>query len=134
MRMERIHGIKLYEWILRIGVFGTYLGHGILALGIKESFIELITAFGIPEPTAIQLLPIIGIMDIAIAVTVLIAPFRIVLIWATIWAFMTALSRPVAGEPIWDFVERTANWAAPLALLIIRGWPRRVKELITIKH
>lgn len=95
---------------MRIGVFGTYLGHGILALGIKESFIELITAFSIPEPTAIQLLPIIGMMDIAVAITVLIMPFRIVLIWATIWAFMTALSRPVAGEPVWDLVERTANW------------------------
>ena len=30
---------KIAEWILRIGVFGTFLGHGIFALMIKQSWI-----------------------------------------------------------------------------------------------
>ena len=45
--------------------------------------------------------------------------------------FLTALARPIAGDPIWDFVERTANWATPLALLYLRGLPKNLKEFFT---
>ena len=34
---------KIAEWILRIGVFGTFLGHGIFALMIKQSWIPYFT-------------------------------------------------------------------------------------------
>jgi len=56
-----------------------------------------------------------------------------VLIYATLWAFATALARPIAGDPIWDFVERTANWTAPLALLILQGVPKKLKDIFTIR-
>jgi len=45
------------------------------------------------------------------------------------WGFRTALLRPIVGEPIWDFIERWANWGAPLALLLLIGWPKSFKEL-----
>jgi hypothetical protein len=35
------------------------------------------------------------------------------------WGFWTALVRPLVGMPIWDFIERFANWAAPLALFYV---------------
>ena len=40
-------------------------------------------------------------------------------------------------DPIWDFVERWANWGAPLALLLLLGWPKNLKtgsadKIITI--
>jgi hypothetical protein len=35
---------------------------------------------------------------------------------------------PIGPDPIWDFVERSANWGAPLALLFLIGWPRSLKE------
>ena len=47
-------------------------------------------------------------------------PVRPVLLWATAWGFWTALVRPFVGEPIWDFIERWANWGAPLALYLLR--------------
>ncbi|MBI2574698.1 hypothetical protein HYV82_02320 [Candidatus Woesearchaeota archaeon] len=119
----------LQEWILRIGIFGTFLGHGVFALQGKESWIKYITAVGFPESTAASLLPIIGSLDIIVAFLALLWPIRIVLIWAVLWGFSTALIRPIAGEPIWDFVERTANWAAPLALLVIEGLPKKIKDL-----
>ncbi|MEK7473485.1 MAG: hypothetical protein AAB668_02015 [Patescibacteria group bacterium] len=124
---------KTAEWILRIGIFGSFLGHGIFALGIKQGWIPLITAFGFSEPTAITMLPIIGMVDIAVAILALIWPIRIVLIYATLWAFATALARPIAGDPIWDFVERAANWAAPLALLILQGVPKKFKDIFTVR-
>ncbi|HLC22438.1 MAG TPA: hypothetical protein VJJ79_01560 [Candidatus Nanoarchaeia archaeon] len=122
------------EWLLRIGVFGTFLGHGIFALQVKESWIPLLTTFGFSDATATTLLPFIGSMDIVVAFFALFWPLRIVLMWATFWGFATALIRPIAGQPIWEFVERTANWAAPFALLLIQGWPKKLKDLFTVKR
>jgi len=57
-----------------------------------------------------------------------VGPFRIVLLYMTIWGFWTATLRPLAGEPIWEFIERVPNWAIPLAFLCLRGWPRSRRE------
>ena len=124
---------KIAEWILRIGIFGTFLGHGIFALGVKQSWIPLMTAFGLSEAAAATLLPFIGTADILVAFLALLWPIRIVLIWATIWGFATALSRPIAGDSFWDFVERSANWAAPLALLALQGFPKKLKDIFKVR-
>lgn len=124
---------KVTEWILRIGIFGTFLGHGILALGVKQAWIPYLTVVGFPESTAVALLPVIGVIDIGVAFLALIKPIRIVLIYATLWAFSTALIRPIAGDPIWDFVERTANWATPLGLLALQGFPKKLKDIFTVR-
>ncbi len=132
MKTEKTQ-LPVYEWILRIGVFGTFLGHGTLALGVKPAWIPLITAFGFSAETAAALLPWIGAFDIVVAFTVLLYPFRALLIWATAWAFVAALSRYIAGEPIPEFIEHTANWAAPLALLCLQGFPKSVSDLWTVR-
>lgn len=77
------------------------------------------------------LLVSIGIIDIITAVLAIVFPFRLLLLWASVWGFLTALARPVAGEPVWDFVERWVNWGAPLALLYLRRFPTTFKELFT---
>ena len=123
--------LKNPEWILRIGIAGEFIGHGVFALGIKQSWIPYFTSVGISESMAVFLLPLIGIIDITVAIFALAKPVRAVLVYASVWAFMTALIRPISGEPIWDFVERTANWAAPLALLYLRGLPKKMGEFFS---
>jgi len=121
--------IDKLDWILRIGLFGEFLGHGIFALQGKASFIQMIVnVLGVSNPTAATLLTIIGFMDIIVAVLAIVYPLRLVLAWAVIWGFVTALARPLSGEPVWDFVERWGNWAVPLALFYIRKMPRRLKD------
>ncbi|HLD15096.1 MAG TPA: hypothetical protein VJB94_00760 [Candidatus Nanoarchaeia archaeon] len=120
---------EIIDWILRIGIFGEFLGHGIFALQGKESFIAMITnVLGVSNPAATSLLLVIGTMDVIVAILALVYPLRIMLAWAALWGFVTGLARPLAGEPVWDFVERWANWALPLALLYIRGIPTKLKE------
>ena len=75
------------EWILRIGVFGTFLGHGIFALQIKQSWIPLLTAVGFSEMTATSLLPLIGVMDIVVEIIVMFMHFIIVMMWEKFWEF-----------------------------------------------
>lgn len=120
---------KKIEWVLRLGVAGEFLGHGVFALQAKSAWVGWFAKFGISDPVAAtKLLFFIGLLDLAVAALVLIKPVRIALLWAVLWGFWTALLRPIVGEPIWDFVERWANWSAPLALLILVGWPRSLKE------
>ena len=104
-------------WALRIGVAGEFLGHGGFALQGKQDWINWFSNFGVSNPsTASTLLVLVGILDLLVALVVLFKPLKPVLLWAVFWGFWTALVRPIVGQPIWDFVERFANWAAPLAL------------------
>ena len=122
--------LKIAEWVLRIAIFGEFFGHGMFALGQKASWIKYFEAVGISAESAMPLMLLIGIIDIALAVLVLIKPIRIGVLWMAIWGLWTAVIRwPIGPDPIWDFFERWANWGAPLALLLIIGWPRSFKEL-----
>ena len=118
---------KKIEWILRIAVAGEFFGHGIFALQGKASWIGWFDKlFGIEAGLAGQILLVIGLLDLAVAAIVLVRPFPPVLLWATFWGFATALVRPIVGESFWDFVERWANWGAPLALYyVIKGQNNR---------
>lgn len=120
---------KLIEWVLRVAVAGEFIGHSVFALQGKKAWIGWFATFGISDVgTATQLLFLVGIIDIALALLILVKPVRIALLWMAFWGFWTALVRPLVGEPIWDFVERWANWGAPLALLLLIGWPKNWKE------
>jgi len=121
----KVARVKLYEIVLRIGVCCTFIGHGVLALGVNERWIPLLTVYGFSESTARHLLPIIGCMDILVALIILLRPIRVVVLWSILWAFAAALTRPLAGEPIWEFIERASNWILPLVLF----WKlRKTKE------
>lgn len=122
---------KKVEWILRIAVAGEFLGHGLFAIEGKQQWVAWISQLTtVPAGLATQMLFLIGLLDLTVALVVLIRPIRIVLLWAVLWGFWTAVLRPVVGEPIWDFVERSANWGAPLALLLTLGWPKNWRELL----
>lgn len=105
------------EWLLRVGVAGEFLGHGLLAVQGKADWIKwIMQMLGVDLATATTLLLLIGIMDVIVAAIVLFKPIRPVLLWAAFWGFWTALVRPLVGQSWLDFIERFANWAAPLAL------------------
>lgn len=108
---------KKVEWLLRLGVAGEFIGHGFLAIEGKKDWIGWISQMiHVDTATATTLLLIIGIADVLMALVVLVRPVRPVLLWMAVWGFWTALVRPLVGMSWLDFVERSANWAAPLAL------------------
>ena len=120
---------KKAEWVLRIAVFGSFFGHGMFALQGKEGWFKYFESVGINNPDTIgTLLLLVGILDVALAILVLIKPVRIALLWMALWGLWTAMIRwPVGPDPVWDFVERWANWGAPLALLLMLGWPQNFR-------
>lgn len=116
-------------WVLRIAVAGEFIGHGVFALQGKKDWVGWFAQFGITDvTTATQLLFLLGVVDITLGILILFKPVRLVLLWMVFWGFWTALLRPLVGMPVWDFIERSANWGAPLALLLLVGMPRTLKE------
>ncbi|MEC3907173.1 hypothetical protein VOI54_09080 [Tamlana sp. 2201CG12-4] len=111
--------IKSLQYLIRLGVFLTFLGHGVFALYTNPNWIKYLNTVGFDSETASKLMPVIGGIDILVAIVILLKPYKAFVIWAFIWAFSTALIRPLSGEPIWAFIERGSNWVLPLVLLIM---------------
>lgn len=123
---------NIAEWALRIGLFGTFIGHGAFALQGKAVWITWISSFtGWDAALATQSLLVIGIVDIVVGFIILIKPIRIILMWAIIWTAWTAVMRilPFIGDPIWEFFEGLINPASAIALLYLRGLPEDISRL-----
>ena len=77
---------------------------------------------------AVDLFTIIGVAEMAMGMLALAFPAPAALLFLAIWKISSELLRPAAGEPLWEFIERASNMAAPLALLYLRrptafpGW------------
>lgn len=105
------------EWLLRVGVAGEFIGHGLLGIGGKKDWLGWISQMlHVDSGMAKTILLLIGLTDLVVALIILVKPMRPVLLWAAFWGFWTALVRPLVGVGWLDFIERSANWAAPLAL------------------
>lgn len=109
--------VQKMEWALRIGVAGEFLGHGLLGIQKKADWVSWMMRFTqLDHDTAATLIMIVGISDVIVALIVLFKPMNWVLLWAVFWGFWTALIRPIMGVGWLDFIERFANFGAPLAL------------------
>lgn len=115
------------EWVLRIAVAGEFFGHGMFALQGKAQWVGWFAKFGVTDAAlATKLLFFLGVLDILLALLVLLKPIRPLLLWMTFWGFFTALLRPLVGDSFWDFIERWANWGAPLSLYILLGMKNKI--------
>jgi hypothetical protein len=110
------------ELLLRVATAGALVGHGGYgALLAKPAWLGYLAAAGLP-PSA-QLVSLVGWLEIAAGLLVLVRPFPALLLLLVLWKVGTELLRPLAGEPLWEVVERWSNYTAPLGLLYVRGWP-----------
>src|SRR5262252_3710694 len=138
VRVEQRQGVIAGEdigpvyWMLRIACAAEFIGHGAFGIITKADWVPYFGVVGIPPELAWKLMPVIGTVDITLGLLVgLVRPLRIVLLYMAIWGFLTATVRPLAGESIWEFIERVPNWAIPLAFLCVRGLARSRREWLS---
>lgn len=117
-RMRRVH------WCLRIGAAACFIGHGAFGVITKAAWVPYFAVAGIPAESAYALMPVVGTLDILMGIAVLQSPRPMVLLYMVAWSVWTALLRPLAGEPVFETLERAGNYGVPLALLLLVGWPR----------
>jgi len=111
---------KIY-YTLRFAAAMCFIGHGTFGIITKQIWCNYFALFGISHDMAYRLMPWLGIVDILMGISLLIYPTRAVLLWLLIWGSITALFRPLSGEPFAEFIERAGNFGVPLALVILCG-------------
>ena len=116
------------SWVLRIGIAVVFITHGVECLLQSPQFIDLIIGSGnnllgirASEATALQIMQVIGIVDILVAIVVLINPSKPILLWALFWGLITALSRMTAlGLGAYtEVLMRASHIFAPLVVYIL---------------
>ncbi|MDB5134707.1 MAG: hypothetical protein JWP37_1310 [Mucilaginibacter sp.] len=122
---------KIY-YVLRIAAAMCFIGHGAFGIITKQIWCNYFAVFGIGHDMAYQLMPLLGTVDILMGIIILIYPIRAVVAWLIIWGTITALLRPLSGEPFAELIERAGNFGAPLALLLLLDWRgKNVKRWFT---
>ena len=118
MMMEKGMEKKVY-YSLRIASAMCFIGHGSFGIITKEVWTNYFAVFGIGHDAAYAMMPYVGSIDICFGLLILFYPLRIIAGWLVVWGFITALLRPLSGEPFAEFIERAGNYGAPLALLLL---------------
>lgn len=106
-------------YTLRVAAAMCFIGHGAFGIIGKEVWCNYFLVFGIGKPMAHQLMPLLGGVDILMGLSILIYPVRAVIAWLVVWGAITAMLRPLSGEPFEEFIERAGNYGVPLVLLIL---------------
>jgi hypothetical protein len=116
------------RWILRVTTALLLIGHGGFDFALHKNWTGYAAAVGISPATlaAHPLTPLAGWFECALGVLVLAWPTRGVLLFVFAWKLGTEALRPLAGEPIWEFIERGGSYGAPFALAWIQGWRHAV--------
>lgn len=117
-------------WTLRVGAALCFIGHGAFGIITKEAWLPFFALVGIGRDAAFALMPVIGTVDIAIGLSVLIAPRPAALLYMTIWSVWTAALRPITSDSVFEMLERAGNYGVPLAMLLM-CWPRTGSEWVT---
>jgi len=105
-------------WILRVTTALLLIGHGGFDFALRKDWSPYAAAVGISPTTlaAHPLRPLAGWFECGLGLLVLVWPVRGVALAACAWKLGTEALRPLAGEPIWEFIERGGSYGAPLAL------------------
>jgi hypothetical protein len=127
----QINAQKNINYTLRIAIAMCFIGHGSFGIITKPIWCNYFAVFGIGQSMSYQLMPVVGCIDILIGLTMLFYPVRVIPAWLVIWGLVTALLRPLSGEPFAELIERAGNFGAPLALLVFAGTPRTFKGWFT---
>jgi hypothetical protein len=119
--MEMHSQTQKIHYSLRIAAAMCFIGHGAFGIITKPIWCNYFALFGIGKATAYQLMPVAGTVDILLGIIILFRPVRAIAVWLVIWGIVTALCRPLSGEPFAEFIERAGNYGAPLCLLLLAG-------------
>ena len=105
------------SWVLRLTTAFLLLGHGALGLLVGKPLLALQYAqVGIHGAWAE---PLVGAAECALALAVLVRPGFGLLVAVVAWKLATEALSPIAGSPIWVFIEHGGSYAAPLALALM---------------
>ena len=104
--------------VLRATTVLLLAGHGALGcLVVKPLLGHHYASIGLPGAAAE---PWVGWFEIALAAAVAARPTVALLLGVVTWKLATEALNPIAGSPVWVFIEHGGSYAAPLALAVLQ--------------
>jgi hypothetical protein len=123
---------QLVHWLLRLATAGAFIGHGAYGIIVaKPGWYPFLAQLGFDRAAAdaAALLRWAGGAEMLLGLLALIWPIRALLLFLFVWKLGSEFVwYPLTGLPAWEFVERWSNYTAPLALIVVRGWPRSWRD------
>jgi hypothetical protein len=104
-------------WILRLTTVFLLAGHGALNLIVRKPI--FVTHYGMLGLHGTWAEPAVGAFECVLALAVLIQPGFGLLLFVLAWKLATEALSPMAGSPIWVFIEHGGSYAAPLGLALL---------------
>ena len=123
------------ESFLRLATSAVFFGHGVEAIRKAPAFVTLLVGTAencvggqLTQQTAERLLLIIGFIDCALAIAVLVGRWWSIAFYMAVWGLVTALSRITAGGwgNSYEAMLRAGHVAGPLVLFLL--WRSRRPE------
>jgi hypothetical protein len=112
--------LNRYCWLLRLSTVLLLAGHGALNLLVRKPvFAVQYSMLGLHFPWAE---PLVGGLECVLTLAVLVRPSFGLLVLVFAWKLATEALSPMAGSPIWVFIEHGGSYAAPLVLALLIRW------------
>jgi hypothetical protein len=108
--------------VLRLTTALLLAGHGALGAFVQK---PLLAGHYATLGLDASVVPIIGTLEIAAAVAVLLRPSVALLAIIAVWKLASESLFLAAGDPIWEFIERGGSYAAPIALAVTLAYQNR---------
>src|SRR5438445_2437642 len=89
---------KSLEYILRLSVAMTFIGHGAYGFVFTKAWIPFYQVLGFSSEVSHVLMPLTGIMDITLGMFALFLPLRALFLHLSVWGVFTAVLRPLAAD------------------------------------
>jgi hypothetical protein len=112
--------------VLRVAAAMCFIGHGAFGLIGKPAWVVYFKVVGIGAGWAFSLMPVVGVVDVLLGLSVLVWPTKAACAYMAFWGLWTAMLRPLAGQGIAEALERAGNYGVPVALLLVglHSFPR----------
>lgn len=112
--------------VLRVAAAMCFIGHGAFGFLGKAGWVVYFQVVGIDAGWAFSLMPVVGLVDVLLGLSILIWPTKAACAYMALWGVWTALLRPLAGQGVPEALERAGNYGVPLALLLVglQSFPR----------
>jgi hypothetical protein len=104
-------------WILRLTTVLLLAGHGALNLLIRKPI--FVTQYGMLGLHGAWVEPAVGAFELILALAVFLRPGFGLLLGVLAWKIATEALSPMAGSPLWVFIEHGGSYAAPLGLALL---------------
>jgi len=106
-----------FQWVLQLTTILLLVGHGMLGLHVHKALFGFqYAAIGFQSRFVES---IVGVLECLLAGVVLFRPTTGLLVGVLLWKLASEALNPIAGAPIWVFIEHGGSYAAPLALALL---------------